>query len=52
MSQSNKRCIYNKNHLLTIVDKNKGQIVEKTLNISINNCDESLVSKNRFQNFL
>lgn len=44
MSQSNKRCIYNKSHLLTIVEKNKGQIFEKTLNLNINNCDESLVS--------
>lgn len=44
MSLRNKRCIYNKNHILTIVDKNKGQILERNLNLSINNFDESLVS--------
>lgn len=45
MSHTNKRNIYNKNHLLTIVDKNKGQIFERTLNINVNDCEESLVSR-------
>lgn len=44
MSPGNKKCIYNKNHVLTIIDKNQGQIFERNLNLSINNCDESLVS--------
>lgn len=50
MSLANKRCIYNKNHILTIVDKNKGQILERNLNLSINNFDESLVSDYNFVN--
>lgn len=44
MSKGSKKCIYNKNHVLTIIDKNKGQIFERNLNLNINNCDESLVS--------
>lgn len=44
MSLGNKRCIYDKNHILTIVDKNNGQILERNLNLSINISDEFLVS--------
>lgn len=44
MSHANKRCIYNKNVLLSIIDKNHGQIMERNLNLKIISCDESLVS--------
>ncbi|KAG5886180.1 hypothetical protein JTB14_036049 [Gonioctena quinquepunctata] len=46
MSDTNRSCIYNKNHLLQITNSN-GIAEEKNINITIVNCNETLQIKIR-----